>query len=157
MVSEGLLEDRDGFSSSPGRVVGMSKIVTGQQSVGMIRMAVPTVRFIPVLAWLAVSTGTGAVIADHVGAGGPDWASYYAATPGHEPRPLLRAACELLGAGVGRTAIDLGCGSGDDALALLAWGWSVVAVDQEPTAHQRQLGRAPLHELPPPRPGQGPA
>jgi hypothetical protein len=47
-------------------------------------------------------------VADQAAAGGPDWARYYAATVGHEPRPLLRAACELLGAGAGRTAIDLG-------------------------------------------------
>jgi SAM-dependent methyltransferase len=44
---------------------------------------------------------------------------------------MLLAACERLGAGGGRTAVDLGCGEGTDALALLARGWSVVAVDAE--------------------------
>lgn len=63
---------------------------------------------------------------------GTDWAAYYAWTSGREPRPMLLAACEQLGAGAGRTAIDLGCGSGTDALALLARGWSVVAIDKEP-------------------------
>jgi SAM-dependent methyltransferase len=90
-------------------------------------------------------TEGGAVVADQAVAGGPDWARYYAATVGHEPRPLLRAACELLGAGAGRTAIDLGCGSGDDALALLAWGWSVVAVDQQPAGLDLLRDRVPAH------------
>lgn len=72
-------------------------------------------------------------MADQAAAGSPDWAGYYAATLGRAPRPLLRGACELLGAGAGRTAIDLGCGSGVDTLALLACGWFVVAVDREPT------------------------
>jgi SAM-dependent methyltransferase len=63
--------------------------------------------------------------------GGTDWAGYYAWSAGREPRPLLLAACEELGAGRGRLAIDLGCGEGTDALELLARGWSVLAVDAE--------------------------
>jgi SAM-dependent methyltransferase len=47
---------------------------------------------------------------------------------------LLLAACDLFGSGEGRTAIDLGCGAGVDALALLARGWSVTAIDRDPAA-----------------------
>ena len=61
--------------------------------------------------------------------GGADWAGYYAWSAGREPQPLLLAACEELGAGQGRLAIDLGCGEGTDTLELLARGWSVLAVD----------------------------
>jgi SAM-dependent methyltransferase len=61
--------------------------------------------------------------------GGPDWAGYYAWSAGREPQPLLRAACQELGAGQGRVAIDLGCGDGTDALELLACGWQVLAMD----------------------------
>ena len=60
-----------------------------------------------------------------VDGGGTDWAGYYAWSAGREPRPLLLAACRELGAGQDRTAIDLGCGEGTDALELLARGWSV--------------------------------
>lgn len=60
---------------------------------------------------------------------GPAWAEYYAWSAGREPRPLLLAACQELGAGQGRMAIDLGCGDGTEALELLARGWSVTAVD----------------------------
>ena len=63
--------------------------------------------------------------------GGPDWAGYYARSAGREPRPLLLAACQELGVGQDRLAIDLGCGEGTDALELLARGWSVLAVDAE--------------------------
>jgi len=58
-----------------------------------------------------------------------DWAEFYSWSAGREPRPLLLAACQELGAGQGRMAIDLGCGDGTDALELLARGWSVTAVD----------------------------
>lgn len=40
-------------------------------------------------------------------------------------------ACDFLGPGDGRMAVDLGCGSGADALALLARGWAVTAVDSD--------------------------
>ena len=62
---------------------------------------------------------------------GADWAGYYAWSSGRQPRPMLLAACQRLGAGAGRMAVDLGCGDGTDALALLERGWSVLAVDIE--------------------------
>jgi SAM-dependent methyltransferase len=61
-----------------------------------------------------------------------DWAGYYAWSSGREPRLLLLAACQELGDGDGRMAIDLGCGEGTDALELLARGWTVTAIDAEP-------------------------
>jgi SAM-dependent methyltransferase len=66
------------------------------------------------------------------GQAGADWTGYYAWSSGREPRPMLLAACDRLGAGEGRMAVDLGCGGGTEALALLARGWSVLAVDIEP-------------------------
>jgi SAM-dependent methyltransferase len=64
--------------------------------------------------------------------GGSGWAGYYAWTAGRGPRPLLVAACNALGEGRGRTAFDLGCGEGTDTLELLARGWSVTAIDNDP-------------------------
>jgi predicted RNA methylase len=63
--------------------------------------------------------------------GGPDWAGYYAWSAERQPRPLLVAACQELGTGQGRLAVDLGCGDGTEALELLARGWSVLAVDAQ--------------------------
>lgn len=60
------------------------------------------------------------------------WSGYYSATSSRKPRPMLIAACERLGDGAGRVAVDLGSGAGVEALALLAHGWSVVAVDADP-------------------------
>jgi SAM-dependent methyltransferase len=62
------------------------------------------------------------------------WGGYHARGLERRPRPLLLRACDLLGAGSGRTAVDLGCGSGTDALALLERGWSVTAVDRDEAA-----------------------
>ena len=73
----------------------------------------------------------------------PGWLGYHQATLDRQPRPLLRAACGLLGAGVGRTAVDLGCGAGVDVLALLAGGWRVVAVDRDPDGLDLLRGRVP--------------
>ena len=75
--------------------------------------------------------------------GGADWAGYYAWSAGREPRPLLLAACEELGAGRDRLAIDLGCGEGTDTLELLARGWSVLAVDAEPAGLALLRARIP--------------
>lgn len=75
--------------------------------------------------------------------GGTGWAGYYAWSADREPRPLLLAACEELGAGQGRLAIDLGCGEGTDTLELLARGWQVMAVDTEPAGLALLRARIP--------------
>jgi trans-aconitate methyltransferase len=77
------------------------------------------------------------------GKAGADWAGYYAWSSGREPRPMLVAACSRLGAGDGRLAVDLGCGAGTDALALLDRGWSVLAIDSEPAGLARLRARIP--------------
>jgi SAM-dependent methyltransferase len=77
------------------------------------------------------------------GDGSGDWAGYYAWTSGREPSPVLLAACELMGAGAGRVAIDLGCGSGIEALVLLSAGWSVVAIDSDPACRELLEARIP--------------
>jgi SAM-dependent methyltransferase len=61
------------------------------------------------------------------------FASYYSATADRGPRETLLKA---LSASVAlparrRTAIDLGCGAGRDALPLLVAGWQVLAIDRE--------------------------
>jgi SAM-dependent methyltransferase len=70
------------------------------------------------------------------------WEEYHARAVGREPRPLLLRACELLGPGEGRVAVDLGCGSGAETLALASRGWAVTAVDQDLVALALLRGQA---------------
>lgn len=56
---------------------------------------------------------------------------------------MLLAACSRLGAGDGRLAVDLGCGEGTDALALLERGWSVLAIDVESAGLAALRARVP--------------
>jgi tellurite methyltransferase len=77
-----------------------------------------------------------------------DWRAFHRYTEGREPRPLFVRATELLGRGDGRTAIEIGFGDGTESLALLADGWSVVAVDPEPSAADRLMDSTPVEERP---------
>ena len=80
--------------------------------------------------------------------GGTGWAGYYASSARREPRPLPLAACEELGPGQDRQAIDLGCGEGTDTLELLARGWSVLAVDAQPAGLALLRARIPPSAAP---------
>jgi tellurite methyltransferase len=69
------------------------------------------------------------------------WSDYYEQNEGREPREMLLEA-------LGRfptpgDAIDLGCGSGIDTLAMLERGWRVLATDAEDEAIARLRRRVP--------------
>jgi tellurite methyltransferase len=80
------------------------------------------------------------------------WVRYYQAVQGREPRPLFLTALAAFQAdgfdAAGALAIDLGCGDGTETLALLAKGWRVLAVDQEPAAFERVLAKLPEQARP---------
>lgn len=87
----------------------------------------------------------------HVYAAERDWGGYFDAL-GHLParETTLRAVALFdadgradAGAGMGRVAIDLGCGDGRDTLELLARGWRVVAVDSSAEGLARLEARTP--------------
>ncbi len=65
------------------------------------------------------------------------WARYYVVTAERPAWPTVGFAIERFAAEPQtrpRLAVDLGCGAGRDARALLAAGWRVLAVDREPAA-----------------------
>ncbi|PYE55957.1 class I SAM-dependent methyltransferase [Deinococcus yavapaiensis] len=64
------------------------------------------------------------------------WRAYYEAVKNGPPRATLVKALALFEAHgeQGGFAVDLGCGVGNDAVALLEHGWRVLAVDAEPEA-----------------------
>lgn len=69
------------------------------------------------------------------------WEDYYRAIEGRPLRPLFLDALAFLPTPPGddraRNAVDLGCGDGGETLALLAQGWTVLAVDGAPEAIAR--------------------
>jgi trans-aconitate methyltransferase len=76
------------------------------------------------------------------------WSGFHQAARGRPPRELLIRTLNFFGAerrapGV---AVDLGCGSGPDTLALLERGWQVHAVDEQASGLQmmRESVRAEL-------------
>lgn len=74
-----------------------------------------------------------------------NWRTYWDKTEGRPPRPtLLRAldAFEDEGRSPG-LAVDLGCGTGRDAVELVRRGWRVVAVDGEAEALERLRAKVP--------------
>jgi len=64
------------------------------------------------------------------------WREFFEATADREPRELLLQALKHVPAGEG-AALDLGCGCGHDAVAMLRHGLRVTAVDAQPEAIQR--------------------
>jgi SAM-dependent methyltransferase len=78
-----------------------------------------------------------------------DWAGYYDAQAGREPRELLREVLasfdreERVG-----SAIDLGCGDGTDTAELIARGWEVTAIDAEEDAMRRVREKIPSERTP---------
>ena len=83
-------------------------------------------------------------------ASGIAWEDYYRAIEGRSLRPLFVEAGAFLpsppAGGRARVAIDLGCGDGRETLALLASGWTVVAVDGAPEAIARLRASVPPEE-----------
>lgn len=63
------------------------------------------------------------------------WSAYYKKMANRPPRRTLLAALEHFPASpVPPRAVDLGCGGGRDTIELLRRGWSVLAIDAEPSA-----------------------
>lgn len=65
-----------------------------------------------------------------------DWPAFHSTTAGRPTRPLFDNAWRLLGA-TPRRAIDLGFGDGTESVVMARAGWSVYAVDAEPSAADR--------------------
>jgi trans-aconitate methyltransferase len=61
-----------------------------------------------------------------------NWEEYYRRREGKPPRETLLKALALFE--TPGLAVDLGCGSGIETLALLRQGWQVLAIDSEPQA-----------------------
>jgi tellurite methyltransferase len=74
------------------------------------------------------------------------WTTFYEATQERKPYQALVKAITLFadkkGEAAASFAIDLGCGAGSDTLALLDYGWHVLAIDKQPEAISRLLARA---------------
>lgn len=72
------------------------------------------------------------------------WSDYYKATAGRAPRELFTRALQSMALAdtPSRFAIDLGCGDGTETMVLLEAGWTVLALDQEPSALDHVRARA---------------
>lgn len=75
------------------------------------------------------------------------WADYYDENEDREPRELLLEALSRFGSGP-HDAVDLGCGSGIDTLAILERGWRVFATDAEAEGIRRLRSRVPAELTP---------
>jgi tellurite methyltransferase len=75
-----------------------------------------------------------------------DWIEYYEEGEGREPRELLLAVLDSFDRP--SQAVDLGCGSGIETLAMLERGWSVFATDRQGEAIRRTRARVPEESQP---------
>jgi tellurite methyltransferase len=73
------------------------------------------------------------LIASPIVAGGGEWTEYYEENEDRAPREMLLDVLDAFGSDE-HQAVDLGCGSGIDTLAMLERGWSVFAIDAEEEA-----------------------
>ncbi len=77
-----------------------------------------------------------------------NWPRYYEATKNSSPRETLVQALQRFDRAPStrpRFAVDLGCGGGADTRELLAHGWRVLAIDNEPAAIERVRSTAAQH------------
>ena len=72
-----------------------------------------------------------------------NWDEYYQKIQGRAPRQLLLDVLEKYPTSESLHAIDLGCGDGTEAIALLARGWNVLAVDGSEAGIKRLLAKVP--------------
>lgn len=70
-----------------------------------------------------------------------NWSDYFDNIHNPPMRPTVSAALEALGAGQGRQAVDLGCGSGNDTVHMLDAGFKVLAIDASEDGLQRLQDR----------------
>ena len=86
------------------------------------------------------------------------WRNYYSATKGRSPRPLLVDTLVKFATeenqpgneqtqGIMRSAIDLGCGNGQDTHEMLHCGWRVLAIDYQQEAIARTLEATSAEDL----------
>lgn len=81
------------------------------------------------------------------------FAAYHARAGDGPPRTTLTAALDAFAdepPQAGRLAVDLGCGTGRDTMALLACGWRVLAIDRDAGALATLRARAAAADLPAP-------
>jgi SAM-dependent methyltransferase len=71
-----------------------------------------------------------------------EWTEYYDENEDRAPREMLLDVLDAFGPEE-HQAVDLGCGSGIDTLAMLERGWSVFAIDAEEEAIGRVRKRVP--------------
>ncbi|MGZ8579322.1 MAG: class I SAM-dependent methyltransferase, partial [Actinomycetota bacterium] len=70
------------------------------------------------------------------------WTQYYEQNDDRPPREMLLEVLDAFGPRAGQ-AVDLGCGTGIDAVAMLERGWRVFATDQGDEGIERLLRRLP--------------
>jgi SAM-dependent methyltransferase len=68
-----------------------------------------------------------------------DWTDYYDEYEGREPREFLLSVLDTFDRP--GDAVDLGCGTGIETLAMLERGWSVFATDRQEEAMRRTRAR----------------